>query len=320
MGKMRIFVTGGAGYVGSHVTMGFAVSGHKVLIYDNLSNCNHDSPSLLSHVSDNVEFIKGDILNYGGLTKAIRNFRPDVIIHLAAKKYVDESASFPDSYYQTNVLGTMNVLRSMIHNNVGRLVFSSTAAVYGKPTFRKVSESNPTKPKSVYARTKLICEQMIHDYHQCYGISATCLRYFNPIGSHPDFPEINPKSLMSVMMRVASGSQEHLEIFGDGSAVRDFIHVADVADAHLNVISTLGFQVFNIGTGEGTRVSDLCLMVEAEIGKKLPRVYLPKRPGDIDVSVADVSLIKAKTGWQTSRSIREAVHDAWKAETIRLSH
>ena len=314
---MRIFVTGGGGYIGSHVVMKCALSGHSVFVYDDFSNSSPVTFSLLGSMVSGL--VTGDVTDHKRLCSAINHFKPDIIIHLAAKKYVDESASQVSGYYQTNVVGTMNVLRAMVSCNVSRLVFSSTAAVYGTPAFRKVSETNPTRPENVYGRTKLICEQMIHDYHQCYGISATCLRYFNPIGSHPDFSEIKPKSLMSVMMRVASGSQEHLEIFGDGSAVRDFIHVADVADAHLHVISTLGFQVFNIGTGEGTKVSDLCLMVEAEIGKKLPRVYSPKRPGDIDVSVADVSLIKAKTGWQTSRSVREAVRDAWKAETTRLS-
>lgn len=316
---MRIFVTGGAGYIGSHVVMNCALSGHSVFVYDDFSNAPENSYDLLGSMLSGVELVRGDILNYGGLTKAIRYFQPDVIIHLAAKKYVDESASQADSYYQTNVVGTMNLLRSMVHNDVGRLVFSSTAAVYGTPAFRKVTEDYPTSPESVYGRTKLICEQLIHDYHQCYGISATCLRYFNPIGSHPNFPESKPKSLMSVMMRVASGSQDHLEIFGDGQAVRDFIHVEDVADAHLHVTSALGYQVFNIGTGEGTKVSDLRRMVEAEIGKPLPRIYSPKRPGDIDVSVADVALIKSRTGWQASRSVQEAVRDAWKAETTRLS-
>jgi len=316
---VRIFVTGGAGYIGSHVVMDCALSGHQVFVYDDLSNAPENTFDLLGSMVSGVELVRGDILNYGGLTKAIRYFQPDVIIHLAAKKYVDESASQADSYYQTNVVGTMNVLRSMVHNDVGRLVFSSTAAVYGTPAFRKVSEDHPTSPESVYGRTKLMCEQLIHDYHQCYGISAACLRYFNPIGSHQDFPESKPKSLMSVMMRVASGEQDHLEVFGDGTAVRDFIHVADVADAHLHMTSVLGYQVFNIGTGEGTKVNDLRRMVEAEIGRMLPRIYSPKRPGDIDVSVADVSLIKSRTGWQATRSVQEAVRDAWKAETTRLS-
>lgn len=316
---MRIFVTGGAGYIGSHVVMDCALSGHDVLVYDDLSNCPEDAFSLLGSMVDNVEFVKGDILNYGGLTKAIRNFGPDVVIHLAAKKYVDESASQADTYYQTNVVGTMNVLRSMVHNDVGRMVFSSSAAVYGTPAFRKVDENHPKSPESVYGRTKLIGEQLIHDYHQCYGISATCLRYFNPIGSHPNFPESKPKSLMAVMMRVASGEQEHLEVFGDGRAIRDFIHVADVADAHLHVTSVLGYQVFNIGTGEGTSVNQLRRLVEAEIGRMLPRVYSPERPGDIAVSIADVDLIKSRTGWRATRSIEEAVRDAWKAETTRLS-
>lgn len=320
---MRLLITGGAGYVGSHLTLMAERAGHEVWIYDNFSNSSPQMPFLLGGLlgRNKVHYVQGDVRDHALLRQTMYIQKTDVVLHLAAKKYADESVELPLDYYGTNVAGTISVLTAMRNSEVSQLVFSSSAAVYGKQLFTPIDEQSPCYPDSPYGWSKLMTERIIR--HS--GINATCLRYFNPIGVSPGLTPPDDPSLMSVILSVASGRRAHMSVFGDdwptrdGTAIRDFVHVEDVAAAHLSFLEKDGFDIFNVGTGRGVTVGELIALAEQEFGHGIPREVVGRRGGDIGESVADVSLIQRVTGWKAKRNLHDMVRSTVVAESLRLS-
>jgi len=313
---MKILITGGAGYVGSHVALEALLAGHEVCIYDNYRN----SVPRVGHFlgSMGAQVVVADILDQTTLGQTFKTFRPDMVIHMAGLKRVDESQDIPLEYHRANVVGTLNVLTAMENADVGKLVFSSSAAIYAESSYA-VREEDKIAPKSVYGQTKVICERMISDYAATGRIDAVSLRYFNPVAAHPMLPERRSATLMGVVTAVAAGRLPKLTIYGDGTAVRDFVHVRDVAAAHLFAIPLGGHAVYNVGTGKGTSVMDLVIHMEQVIRRDLPKEFVEPRKEDIHHSVANCNLINRETGWKSTRSVEEMCRDAWEAESLRLS-
>lgn len=320
---MRLLITGGAGYVGSHLTLMAERAGHEVWIYDDFSNSSPHMPFLLGGLlgRDEVHYVRGDVRDHALLCQTMRVQKTDVVIHLAAKKYADESVELPLDYYGTNVAGTISVLTAMRNSKVRQLVFSSSAAVYGEQLFTPIDEQSPCHPDSPYGWSKLMAERIIRDS----GINATCLRYFNPIGVSPGLRTPDDPSLMSVIMSVVRGQRKHMSVFGDdwptrdGTAIRDFIHVEDVAASHLLFLERDGFEIFNVGTGMGVTVNEFITTVEQEVGRELPKEVVGRRGGDIGESVADVEFIRRVTGWKAERGLHDMVRSTVSAESSRLS-
>lgn len=317
---MKILITGGAGYVGSHVALEALFAGHEVCVFDSFRNSVPKVGDFLCSLG--ARLIVGDVLRPDDIRAAMMSFRPEVVIHMAGLKSVDESQQFPIEYNRVNVGGTLGVLMAMTEVGCDRIVFSSSAAVYGATSGGTVSESSPLKPESVYGRTKMMCETAITGAPLATSVS---LRYFNPVACHPMLPERNAVSLMGVLMAAAVGLRPKIQVFGDdydttdGSAMRDFVHVRDVASAHLKAVQLDGRRIYNIGTGKGTTVLGLIKQMEITIGRDLPKEKAPRRPGDVSRCVANCELIHRETGWKATRSLGEMCRDAWETETLRLS-
>ena len=313
-----IFVTGGAGYVGSHCAKAFAQAGWTVVTYDNLSRGHRDLVKW-------GPLIEGDILDQAALSAAMKSVQPDAVAHFAALAYVAESMTAPGLYFRNNVVGTMNVLDAMREAGVSNLVFSSSCATYGISN-DQITEITPQNPINPYGRSKLMCEQMIRDYGEAHGIKSTLLRYFNAAGCdadgetgerHDPEPHVIPLAIRGAM----DGSFT-FNIMGsdydtpDGTCVRDYIHVTDLADAHRRALSYLfdGGQsdVFNLGTGQGCSVLELANAVSKIAGKDVPRVMAERRPGDPPILVASAAKAKATLGWVPQHSDMETIlKTAW---------
>jgi UDP-arabinose 4-epimerase len=315
-----VFVTGGAGYVGSHCCKAFAEAGWNVVVYDNLSR----------GWADFVRWgplVQGDILDAEHLTRAMREARPDAVAHFAALAYVGESVTQPAEYYRSNTCGALNVMDAMRAADVGALVFSSTCATYGVPRRTPIDESHPQQPINPYGWSKLFVERMLYDHDAAYGLRHVALRYFNAAGADPEGllgerhePETH---VIPLAIRGAMRSASAFTIHGtdydtrDGTAVRDYIHVADLADAHLRALAHLdaggASDVFNLGTGHGTTVNEVADAVQAASGRLLPRTLGPRRPGDPPALVADARKAERVLGWAPRRSdIHTIVADAWR--------
>ncbi len=315
-----IFVTGGAGYVGSHCCKAFAKAGWSVVVYDNLSRGWRDMVRW-------GPLVEGDILDRAALEAAIRQAKPDVLAHFAALTYVGESVEDPALYYRNNALGSFNILEAMRAAGVAKLIFSSTAATYGVPHQTPMPEDHPQQPINPYGWSKLFVERMMADYAAAYGLKFAALRYFNAAGADPDgevgerhVPETH---VIPLAARGALRSDYEFTIFGDdfdtrdGTCVRDYIHVADLGRAHAAAADYLlnggeaGF--FNLGTGEGTTVKEIADAIEAVSGRPLPRSIGPRRAGDPPVLVASNARARAVLGWMpTQSSIDEIVQSAWR--------
>ena len=325
---MRIFVTGGAGYIGSHATVELLRKGYEVCIFDNFSNSSRGVLQRIELASNRKPIlIEGDINSETDLRCAFRAFRADAVIHFAGLKSVSESVLVPEKYYNTNVGGTSKLLCAMTQCDISRVVFSSSATVYGKSTFTPYVEETPTNPISPYGSTKLACEELIqHWVNSSPKNKGICLRYFNPVGADKsgligeDF-ERDCANLLPVILQVLTGARQHLEIFGndydtrDGTGVRDYVHVTDLALAHISALEKIdslnAYEVFNLGTGAGTTVLELLRTFEQVTKQTVPVKISSRRDGDVDISFADTSKAKQKLGLTFQRNIKNCVEDAW---------
>ena len=324
---MRVLVTGGAGYIGSHTLVELLGQAHEVLVLDNFDN---SSPVVLDRVrkltNGKVDLIEGDVREDSALLQAFEDFRPDAVIHFAGLKAVGESMEKPLSYYDVNVRGTMAVLAAMEKTGCKRIIFSSSATVYGEPVYLPYDEKHPLNPTSVYGRTKMIAEHIIRDWAEATNSTAVLLRYFNPVGAHAssqlgEHPDGIPNNLMPFIAQVAVGKRAELAIFGDdydtpdGTGQRDYIHVVDLARAHVAAVNfaanAAGPHVFNIGTGTPYSVKEMLAAFEKACGKTLPFKIAPRRAGDIAAMQADASLAKAEMGWEATHNLEDMAASTW---------
>ena len=318
-----IFVTGGAGYVGSHCCKAFARAGWRVVVYDSLYRGWRDLARF-------GELVEGDILDLPRLTAAMADAKPDVVAHFAALTYVGESVEDPARYYENNAKGTWNILQAMRESGCSRIIFSSTAATYGEPQEIPMPETHRQLPINPYGWSKLIVERMLHDYAAAYGFRFAALRYFNAAGADPE-GEIGERHdpethVIPLAIRGALSDDYAFTIFGDdfptrdGTCVRDYVHVTDLAEAHRLAADHLAGGgeggAFNLGTGTGTTVKEIADAVEQVSGKPLRRVVGPRRAGDPPALVASNARARDVLGWTPMRSdIAAIVRDAWAWHT-----
>ncbi len=316
---MKILITGGAGYVGSACLRHMAAAGHEVMAYDSLT-MGH-APAVAG-----LPLVKGDIADTETLTKALKDFKADAVMHFAAATYVGESVENPNYHYGNNIEGTRSLLNAMRAADVDRMLFSSTCATYGMTDSPTMSEETPQDPFSPYARTKLAVEWMIRDFAHAYGLGFTLLRYFNAAGADPDGAhgeDHNPENhLIPLVLQTALGQRDKIMIFGedyptpDGTCIRDYIHTADLAQAHRLAIEATApgtADVFNIGTGNGQSVKEIISACEKVVGHDIPQELAERRPGDPPRLVADPTKLKTKLGWEPQYTdIEETIATAWE--------
>lgn len=332
---IKILVTGGTGYIGSHTVVELIGKGYEVVIADNLSNSSADVVDAIQKITRiRPVFIKTELTD-AAQTAAIFEAHPDIsgVIHFAALKAVGESVEKPLLYYHNNLFSLINVMQSMQAIGSNKLVFSSSCTVYGQPEALPVSESSPILPAmSPYGNTKQIAEEMIRDNAAVTSLKATLLRYFNPIGAHAsaligELPLGIPNNLMPFITQTAMGKRGQLKVFGndyntpDGTCIRDYIHVVDLAQAHivalermLNNKSLQNVEVFNLGTGNGFSVLEVIQAFERNTGLNLNYVFAPRRPGDIEQIWADTTYANHTLGWKASLTLDDMVISAWKWE------
>ena len=316
---MKILITGGAGYVGSACLRYVAEQGHEVMAYDNLVMGHGDAV-------DGHPLVVGDLADTDLLTRTLREFGADAVMHFAAATYVGESVENPEYHYRNNVGGTLSLLNAMRATDVSRMLFSSTCATYGMTQSDTMSEATPQDPFSPYARTKLAVEWMIRDFAQAYGMGFTLLRYFNASGADADGrhgEDHRPENhLIPLVLEVPLGKRDEIKIFGDdyptpdGTCIRDYVHTRDLASAHLLAIEATQEgtdEVFNIGTGNGQSVMEIIDACEAVTGQSIPRTVVERRPGDPPRLVAEASKLKTKLGWEPAYTdIEKTIATAWE--------
>jgi UDP-glucose 4-epimerase len=325
---MRILVTGGAGYIGSHTCLELLQAGYEVIVVDNLSNSSEESLDRVQRLTGKrLEFHKVDLLDKEGLDAVFEKSHLDAVIHFAGLKAVGESVTIPLRYYHNNVTGTVILCEVMGSHNVKNIVFSSSATVYGDPHKVPITEDFPLSPTNPYGRTKLIIEEILRDLHGSdEAWKVVLLRYFNPVGAHPsgfigEDPRGIPNNLLPYIAQVAVGKLSELPVFGndyqtnDGTGIRDYIHVVDLSIAHVSalarVFSDPGVVTYNLGTGQGYSVLEMVSAFEKASGKKIPYRIVGRRPGDIATCYADPSLAKVEMEWSASRGIDDMCADTW---------
>ncbi|SEP75459.1 UDP-glucose 4-epimerase [Virgibacillus subterraneus] len=325
---MEVLVTGGTGYIGSHTVVELLNKGHKVLIADNLSNSSKTVINRIEEITENQVtpyFI--DLVNKEDLDQVFKQNKIDAVIHFAGYKAVGESVEKPLKYYKNNLESTLNLCEVMENNGVYNLIFSSSATVYGKPDSFPIKESFSTKAYNPYGRSKLMIEEILTDLSSSndkWNISL--LRYFNPVGAHKsgkigEDPNGIPNNLMPYITQVAVGKLKELKIFGDnyntidGTGVRDYIHVVDLAKGHLKAIEKIdannGMEIYNLGTGHGYSVKQVIDAFEKASGKQIKYSIVDRRPGDISTSYADSSKAFNQLGWKAEKDIHDMCRDAW---------
>lgn len=317
---MKILVIGGAGYIGSHVVKALLTAKHEVCVYDNLST------GLEQNLFADAQFIRGDILDYDSLLPAMKQ-NIEAVIFLAAKKAVGESMENPEKYANNNLVGALNTLNAMTEASVKKIIFSSSAAVYGMPEYLPVDEKHPTSPINFYGFTKLDMENYMKWYDTLKGIKFVSLRYFNAVGYDEDGIvkglENKPQNLLPIIMEAACGLRDKVMVFGndydtrDGTCIRDYIHVSDLASAHLCAIDYLQksneSQIFNLGTEKGISVLEMLLKTQEITGKEISYEFAPRRAGDPAVLLASPLKAKELLGWQATHSSLENIIDStWK--------
>ena len=328
---MRILVTGGAGFIGSHTCVELLDAGYEVVVVDNLSNSCEESLKRVQEITGKeLTFRKVDILDRAALTAVFEKDGPfDAVIHFAAFKAVGESVQFPLKYYGNNITGTIALCEVMAAHGCKNIVFSSSATVYGQPKTVPIKEDFPTPgATNPYGWTKLMMEQVFRDVQRADPEwNIILLRYFNPIGAHAsgrigEDPAGIPNNLMPYVSQVAVGKLKELSVFGndyptrDGTGIRDYIHVVDLALGHVKAIEKLaqkpGLAIYNLGTGRGTSVLEMVRAFEKASGRKVPFVIKPRRPGDIAECWADPSKAAAELGWRAERDIEKMCEDGWR--------
>jgi UDP-glucose 4-epimerase len=322
---MKILVTGGTGYIGGTVTRLLLAQQHSVTIFDNLCH------SKASAAAAGAEFVEGDLADRTLLTETLLLGRFDGVMHFAALIEAGESMSHPEIYFRNNTAGTLTLLEAMLATGHNRLVFSSTAACYGEPERVPILEDAKLAPTNAYGESKLLVEQMLAWFHRIHGFRYASLRYFNVAGAIPDYGEAHePEShLIPLILDVALGRREKIKIFGqdyptkDGTCIRDYIHVRDLADAHLLAMAALeqhGRLIYNIGNGQGFTVREVIDSVRRVTGKPIPVEECPRRPGDPAVLVAGSEKIKQELGWRPQFADLDAiVASAWEWHQKRYS-
>ena len=325
---MKVLVTGGAGYIGSHTCVELLEAGHEVCVIDNLCNGHEVALERVRGITNcELQFVNADIRDANALDEIFKIFKPEAVIHFAGLKAVGESVADPLNYYEVNVGGSISLLKAMSKAECNNIVFSSSATVYGKPEYLPYDEKHPTNPVNPYGHTKLMIECIINDWTNVdEKRRGTILRYFNPVGAHEsgqigEEPIGVPNNLMPYIAQVADGRREYLNIFGndydtsDGTGSRDYIHVVDLALAHiaaLNQKKLNKFEILNIGGGKGTTVFELLKIFEEISGKPIKFKYLPRREGDLAAFWADSSKAFEKMSWKTERNIKNICEDTWR--------
>lgn len=327
---MKVLLTGGAGYIGSHTAVELLNAGHELVIIDNFSNSKPDALKAIRTITGkDFQFYELNYMDPSALTTVFEENKIDAVINFAGYKAVGESTQKPLKYYQNNVSGCLTLLEIMKQYHVKKFIFSSSATVYGDPEIIPITEKcktgNTTNP---YGTTKLFIEKILMDLYQSDPTWDICiLRYFNPVGSHEsgligEEPQGIPNNLMPYIVRVASGELKELSIFGndyptsDGTGVRDYIHVVDLADGHVAALEKItkeaqGLYIYNLGTGHGYSVLDMVRAFERATGKQIPYHIAQRRPGDIATCYADPSKAKEELHWEAKRGIEEMCKDSW---------
>ena len=330
---MRILVTGGAGYIGSHTCLELLNCGHQVVVVDNLSNSSVEALKRVEQLTgQSIQFYQADIRDEKALSAIFAAEKVDAVIHFAGSKAVGESVAKPLFYYENNVSASGLLMQVMLEYQVKTLVFSSSATVYGEPVSSPIREDFAVHPESPYGRSKLMVEQMMSDLVVAQSdFSAIVLRYFNPVGAHEsgligEDPNGIPNNLMPFINQVAIGRRPHLSVFGDdydtpdGTGVRDYIHVCDLASGHVKALETLhqnaGFHVFNLGTGQGVSVLEMVDAYRRISGQLIAYQVAPRRPGDIGCYYGDPSLAAEKLNWKAERGLDQMVADSWKWQKL----
>jgi UDP-glucose 4-epimerase len=329
---MKILVTGGTGFIGSHTVVALLEEGHEVVIADNLVNSQRNVVTKIKRITGVKPFFyKVDVADKKSMRKVFSEHKFDAVIHFAGLKAVSESVQKPLLYYRNNLDSTLTLLELMKEFDVKNILFSSSATVYGTPENVPLKEEDPiggtTNP---YGTTKLIIEQILMDFvHANEGFKAVSLRYFNPIGAHPskllgESPKDIPNNLMPYISRVANGKLSHLNVFGDdyetpdGTGIRDYVHVLDLANGHVLALKAFSFNhaynVYNLGTGKGTSVLELVHLYEKANKLKIPYVIGPRREGDIAASYADITKAKNELGFVPHYSVKDACRHAYLFE------
>lgn len=326
---MAILVTGAAGYIGSHTCVRLLESGYDIVALDNFSNSKPESIRRISEITGrSFCFVKGDMLDKDLLNVTFRKHAIDSVIHFAGLKAVGESVRIPLSYYYNNVTGSIILFETMKKYGVKNIVFSSSATVYGMPEKMPISEDMPLNPVSPYGRTKYIIEEMLRDVHAAdSGWNIALLRYFNPVGAHVsgrigEDPNGVPNNLMPYISQVAVGKLKEVQVFGgdyptpDGTGVRDYIHVVDLADGHLKALEKMeekpGIVAYNLGTGRGTSVLEMIKAFSQASGGKIRYTITGRRSGDVAVCYADPSKAQRELGWKAEKSIYDMCEDSWR--------
>lgn len=327
---MKILVTGGSGYIGSHTCVELQENGYDIVVLDNLSNSSEESLKRVEKITGKkVPFYKADILDREALETIFTKEKPDAVIHFAGLKAVGESVAKPWEYYNNNIAGTLVLVDVMRKHNCKNIIFSSSATVYGDPAMIPITEECPkgqcTNP---YGWTKSMLEQVLSDIQKADPEwNVVLLRYFNPIGAHisgtiGENPNGIPNNLMPYVTQVAVGKLKELGVFGndydtpDGTGVRDYIHVVDLAKGHVKALKKIeekaGLKVYNLGTGVGYSVLDIVKNFEEATGVKVPYSIKPRRPGDIATCYSDASKAKEELGWVAEKGIKDMCADAWR--------
>ena len=329
---MKVLVTGGAGYIGSHTSVELLNAGHEVVCIDNLMNSKLEAVKRVEKITGKpIKFYEGDIRDRAILDKIFTENKIDAVINFAGLKAVGESCAKPLEYYENNIQGLLVLAFAMREHNVKNLVFSSSATVYGKPKSVPIKEDFPLSTSNPYGSTKLFIEYILKDLYKADPtFNIAILRYFNPVGAHQsgligEDPKGIPNNLCPYITQVAVGKREYLGVFGndyntpDGTGVRDYIHVVDLAKGHVLAVDKLmenpGLVIVNLGTGRGFSVLDMVKSFEKVTGKPIPYKIMPRRPGDIDECYADPSLAKEILGFEATKTIDDMCRDAMNWQT-----
>jgi len=311
---MRIFVTGGAGYIGSVCSELLLNEGHEVVIFDNLIEGHRRA------VDSRAQFIQGDLADRDQIERALSNTRPDAVMHFAAYALVPESMRDPSKYFRNNVSNGLNLLDAMLTTGVQRIIFSSTCALFGPPDRVPIDETAPPRPANPYGESKLAFEKILRWYDQVHGLKFVCLRYFNAAGATEDLGEDHrPEThLIPNVLKVALGQRPSLEIYGtdyetpDGTCIRDYIHIVDLAHAHILALGATASGFYNLGTGGGSSVKEVIAACRKITGRQIDTIEKPRRPGDPPRLIASSEKIKKELGWQPQfQSLDVITETAW---------
>ncbi len=337
---MKILVTGGCGYIGSHTVVDLINAGYEVSIIDNLSNSKYQTLENICSITgiDSIEFLNVDLQDYERLISAIGNSNYECVIHFAALKSIPDSISYPIEYYQNNILGSLNLLKVMKEIAIENIIFSSSASIYGTENTSPINEDAPLSASNPYAHTKIYTEQIINDSVKSGDIKkAIHLRYFNPVGAHEsgligENPLNKPSNIMPTICRVAKKQQKYLQVFGnnydthDGTGIRDYIHIYDLVQGHISALKKIlsdenfsGRENVNLGTGIGYSVLELIKSFEKENNVQIPYKIMKRREGDIGCAFADPSFANEFMSWKSVKNLNEMCRDAWRWSNKNIS-